>query len=397
MVTATHKFEYKYMPIRDLALKTEEDQKTGKPVVQGVIVDDERHDVTERFWTSMFARYGFNKAFFRFFNHEEVFNRISEVESADRMRLCIERDANGKSRLLGVSSPTKAIVPYDELVGTLERFGGDKINYHNGVVESMHTPRAGQNNFDIAGDIMSNRFVMSAPIDGYGQPSIYLSLMRQICTNGMIGYSKAFRSSLALGKGADDATTQITRALDTYGNDEGFAAIRQRVEAATQSWASVHETEELYKLLIRLHGRKQIIGADDPELAHGAALCKFARQKQRMVGESEDSVIGTPLLSAFHSMTGDTSMLYGLANLDSLSVKRKRTLPVKCTVYDVINFATEVATHYSAPEASRGLQAHVGTLISEEYDMEGTKDRFGEFADFHVTAKLATPELTGSK
>jgi hypothetical protein len=108
MVTATHKFEYKYMPIRDLAVKTEEDQKTGKPVVQGVIVDDERHDVTERFWTSMFARYGFNKAFFRFFNHEEVFNRISEVESADRMRLCIERDANGKSRLLGVSSPTKA-------------------------------------------------------------------------------------------------------------------------------------------------------------------------------------------------------------------------------------------------------------------------------------------------
>lgn len=95
-------------------------------------------------------------------------------------------------------------------------------------------------------------------------------------------------------------------------------------------------------------------------------------------------------------MTGDPAEAYGLANLDALSFKRQRTLPVKCTVYDAINFTTEVATHYARPEGARRLNALVGTTISEEYDMEGTKDRFGEFADFLVESKMASG-MTGSE
>lgn len=54
-------------------------------------------------------------------------------------------------------------------------------------------------------------------------------------------------------------------------------------------------------------------------------------------------------------MTGDTSRLYGLANLDALSAKRQRTLPVRCKVYelckvyDLLNFAPA-----TAPGATRG-------------------------------------------
>jgi hypothetical protein len=96
-------------------------------------------------------------------------------------------------------------------------------------------------------------------------------------------------------------------------------------------------------------------------------------------------------------MTGDVSQLYGLANPDSLSAKRQKTLPVRCTVYDAMNFATEVATHYAKPEGARQLNAWVGGLISEEYDMENTKDSFTEFADFHLRSTLAAPELTGSR
>ena len=97
MVTATAKtpesvrFDYDYLPINDLIIETEEDDKTGKQTVKNVIVKDEPLQPSDRFWTSLFARYGFNKAFFKYFSHSETFDRISNVEQADRMRLCIER------------------------------------------------------------------------------------------------------------------------------------------------------------------------------------------------------------------------------------------------------------------------------------------------------------------
>jgi hypothetical protein len=48
----------------------------------------------------------------------------------------------------------------------------------------------------------------------------------------MIGCAKAFRSSLALGRGDDDVNYSIVRTLDGFGNDEGFAALRQRFSVA---------------------------------------------------------------------------------------------------------------------------------------------------------------------
>lgn len=383
------KFEYKYLPISDLQVETGEDEKTGKQTVKSVLVHDEPLEATDRFWHSLFARYGFNKAFFTYFDHAEVFERISERESQDRMRVCVERDdEGGTNRLLAVSNPTKAIVPYNDLMSLLDRYEGESVSYANGIVESTHKPRVG-NNFDVGGDLFSHRFVMSTAIDGYGQPNLYLSLLRQICTNGMIGYSRAFRSQLALGKGEDDVTHNITRALDGFNNDEGFAVMRQRMEAATNSWASVFETTTLYKLLARLHSGRQL-NVDDPSL-----LESMPSVSEHLTADGNDPV-GSPIIKSFHNMTGDTSKLYGLANLDSLSVKRQRTLPVRCSVYDAINFATEVATHHAKPEGSRQLNAWVGSLISSEYDMEGTKDRFGDFADFHITQKISVPELTGS-
>jgi hypothetical protein len=54
-----------------------------------------------------------------------------------------------------------------------------------------------------------------------------------------------------------------------------------------------------------------------------------------------------------------------------------------------------VATHYAKPEGARQLNAWVGGLISEEYDMESTCNEFGEFQDFFMERKLVVPELTG--
>ena len=83
-----------------------------------------------------------------YFSHAEVFRRIAEVESRDRMRLCVERDEQtGESRLLAASNPTRAILRYDDLMETLDSYEGENVRYGDGVVESTHVPRIGGNAF----------------------------------------------------------------------------------------------------------------------------------------------------------------------------------------------------------------------------------------------------------
>ena len=68
----------------------------------------------------------------------------------------------------------------------------------------------------------------------------------------------------------------------------------------------------------------------------------------------------------------------------TLSAKRQRTLPTACKVYDLLNFASEVATHHADEAGSRTLQAYLGELVSGEYDLEGTVDQFNDWQDFFV-------------
>ncbi|WP_145427664.1 DUF932 domain-containing protein [Symmachiella dynata] len=386
---ANKRFDYTFASVGDLAVRTTTDPKSGRRTASEVLVNDEPIKPTERFWTSLYARFGCNKSLFKYFDYSEVFERISNVESQDRIRLCIERDeAKGESRLLAVSNPTKPFVRHDDLMETLGRYDGSNISYCDGVVESSHVPRAGANSFEISGDAFSNRFIMSTPIDGHGLPNIYLSLLRQICSNGMVGYAKTFRSTLALGRGDDDVIYSIVRALDGFGNDEGYAALRQRFDAASKSWASVYEVNSLYKTLLKLHSRKQI-GWDGAATLGGDGIAKLLHSgspEQSLIGESDE--IGSPMLKAFHQMTGDVSQIYGLANVDALSVKRQRSLPVNCTVYDLLNFVSEVATHHADDHGSRASQAWLGTLISGEYDLEDSRDSFDEFQDFFLDRKL---------
>lgn len=386
----TTTFEYGSTTIDQLQVSTQEaDSKAARQrLVTQVSIGDEPFTPTERFWTSLYVRYGFSKSFFNYFSHAEVFERISEVSGQDTMRYCIERDSRGRGRLLAVSNPKRPLLQHDDLMELLDRYQGDGVTYHNGVVESFHMPRMGNHRFQISGDDFSNRFVLRAPVDGYGLPNIYLSLLRQVCANGMVGYSRSFRSEISLGRGNDQPSYSLVRALDGFGNDEGYAALRQRFESAGSSWASVHEAVGLYNALSKLIGRG-LAGHDGAEtrIPTGDDAPRSAQSSLPSASE------GSALLKAFHKMTGDVSQIYGLANLDALSSKRQRTLPVGCKVYDLLNFATEIATHRARPEAARNLQAWVGTTISQEFDLEGTADNYGDFRDFFVDDQPARKTL----
>ena len=348
-------FEYGTTRVRDLVASVGERDPAGNPRVNGLELNAELLKPTARFWRSFSRRFRISEKFFHYFSHAEVFERVSECAPSDRFQYCIERDRHGEGRLLAVSAPGRQVVDYACVQDLVNRYSGQDVKYSEGVVTSTHVPRSGDQIVKIGGDKFENRFVMSTPIDGYGLPQIHLSLMRAICTNGMIGYSRAFRSEISIGK---DPAYGLRRALETYDNDNGYAALWQRFESAQQSWASLRETQDLYSLLIK------------QEAAAGFG--------------------GRSVLADFYKMSGRPHELYGVANLDTFSVKRQALLPTKCRVYDLLNFAGELATHRANVLTSRNLQAYIGNLISDEYDLEGTAEKVIEFQDFFVRSDSAS-------
>jgi hypothetical protein len=339
-------FEYGTVRVRDLHIHAEKPRQVRSATIE---INGEPLAATNRFWKSFFTRFGVSDKIFRYFDYAEVFSRVSERCEDDRLRYCVERNEEGAGRLLAVTNPSRAVIDYHEISGLIDRFEGEQTGYDCGVVVSTHTPRSGGRGFDIGGDRFEHRFVMETPVDGFSHPKIYLSFLRLICSNGAVGYSRAFRSDISMGKSLRHC---IERALDSFDNGDGYAALRQRFESAQSSWASLYECGQLFKTL-----SNQI--------------------NQRHISRGE-------LLRDFYQMTGNLNEFYGLANLDALSVKRQRVLPARCRVYDLINFASEAATHHAAPAGTRAMQAHIGALIADEYDMEGTAETVGDFTDLFI-------------
>lgn len=351
-------FDYGRVAVRDLKTLGQLDFERGRVAVSGLEIGGERALPTRRFWKSFFARFCISDNVFRYFQPGEVFERISREAPDDQFRYCLERGA-GPPRLLAVSSLGRPFISHSEVCDLVGRRGGQRTKYDSGIVTSTHTPRSGERPFEIGGDRFRHQFVMETPVDGFGQPRIFLSFLRLVCSNGAVGYARAFRSDISPGK---DLAHCIGRALDSYDNGDGYAALRQRFESAQRSWASVRECVALHKVLVGLGDRRQI---------------------RR----------GT-LLADLEKLGGNLYDLYGLANLDALSLKRQRVLPARCRVYDLLNFASEAATHHVTEAGNRVLQAYLGGLISEEYDLEGTAESAAEFSDFFIATPGTTPALS---
>lgn len=386
----TVSFDYKTVHVKDIQLETLMPNEAspavqqalretkgwmtvhGGKLITAVVIDGEKFTPSGRFWGSLYARFGLNSSFFRFFDHAEVFSRISQKDTDDRVRIAIERNrASGDSRLLAATGMNKPVVIYDDLMDILGRFNTDKggIRYHNGTVVSTHTPRVGQSQFQIGGDKFSNKFELHSPVDGYGTPSVFLSLLRWVCSNGAVGFAKAFQTTLSLGSGSDNTRFVIQRALDSFANDEGYALLRGRFDMAAHSWASIREHQMLYRTILGLQ--------NDPVLANTIGDWNKIDRNDLSISP------GNTLMKAFDKSLGDPFKIYN--NDPSLmGAKRQRTLPMPCKVYDMINFATELATHHVSESGSRQLQAWVGEMLSNDYDLEESCDQFADWKDLFL-------------
>ena len=353
--------DYEAMNISDVKMGIENGVK-GKKLIEFSLGGEKMH-YTPRFGLSLGSMFGFSENIYKFFDPSEVVERIAERGLGETIRVAIQKNDDGSRTALAAAKPNKSFVKADDLLFELMERGTGQTNirYANGVVTSMHKPsRLGDGVFSIGGDDMVNRFVVETPIDGFGLPSAYLSLLRQVCSNGMIGYAKAFKSQITLGntptmaggKIISDAIPTFRRFLDSYNNEEGYSVIRARLEAAHTSPASLDEFYGIYALLNRgemrsLHGNEK---------------------------NEDEGYVKSKLNTKLVGMAGDVTKLYGIVSLDQMASKQRRRIPAGCTVADLINISTEIGTHHATTEQSRKIQGWVGTMLSNAggYDFEGT-------------------------
>ena len=127
-----------------------------------------------------------------------------------------------------------------------------------------------------------------------------------------------------------------------FSNDEGYDALRNRVVEARKTIASIHETEGLRKAI-------------DRSVLANASKGAIESIKDR-----------------FMAIAGDVALKFNVASSSAVSAKKQRLLPMSCTVYDLVNMATELTSHHRSLFAgNRAINAWVGSTISGEYDLEG--------------------------
>jgi len=304
---------------------------------------ENEYQVGERFILSLCSKFGIGTSIFYLFDPAEVFDRIQKVHPRGRIRVVTENSAVGL-KCLAATAPTKSFVDYDTLLGIVtkpSRIGKIRsAKYYEGSVVTVHVMDEAP--WEISGDLFYQAFTLDTPIDGYGLPSIYLSLIRESNGTLLTAESKTFRSEVQLGKGSDKPEIPLTRALDTFNNEEGFQALRQRLESARGSFASLHECDSLMKVF------------------------------NRVLDQSQNEAF-QEIRSGFHTLTGDVSKKYGIATEDSLSPKKARLLPMDCSILDLVFFSMEVSTHRHYLVRNRHpLTQWIGQLLDNEYDLEGS-------------------------
>lgn len=328
-----------------------------KPECNSVEVEGREAKPSQRFWNSLYSMYGFNNAFFKYFSHDEVFARLQDRDADREIRVCVEDDGIN-TRLLACTNPNAGLITYDEMLDVAGRMGGSNVQYTDGMLESVYMPSVGGSTFNIGGDDFNPNVLLSAPIDGYGSPSLFIRLLRLACSNGMVAYDKAFQSKISLGKKDGDVSHSIVRHLNGYANDEGYAAIRQRIESAQNSKASMAEAMSLYSTIYK-HKDSVIDYVDSVDVGDS------------LIERVADCGKRFSIVKSLVNLTGDISHMYGIASATMVSSKKLQLLPAKCSVYDLCNFATEVATHHMQPIGARAIHGWFGTKISNEYDLEG--------------------------
>ena len=347
--SAIPKVDYIVVPIKSISLIKDE-SSTKQVAFKAMNIDgvDGIVHFTNRFINSFGTLFGVSNSTYNLFSYDEIVSRLIIIGKADRVRIALQKNKDGSHTALSVIKPTKGYVESFDLWEMLAKMdvNMDDLTYKDGVVRSVHSPSyLGKSNIEIGGESIARKFCVDVPIDGYGSPSSYLMMFREVCSNGAIAEGPVFRSTVNLGDTQGESIPSLRKYIESFNNEEGFHILKSRLESAHSTTASINEFIKLSKAL------------------------------------PDNNFIKTTL----ENLAGrDIVENYGLVNLDQLSYKKKHLLPCKCSVMDLINVASEVATH-KTDLGNKKVSTFIGAILSSEFDLEGAD--FGDnnqSKDFYI-------------
>jgi len=310
-----------------------------------ISVSGEKFLVTDRFISSFARKMKFSTNIFNYFTGEEVFERVSQYNPDIRLKITLDIREN---KLLGVVDENKKILSANIAYDILKKdTRAQSIEYRDGVYTVRFLM---DQQFEIKNDSSyAQEFWLHYPVDGIGNPCIYLAAMRLVCENGVIALVPAFRTDLQI---ADTTGWHLARLLRSYDNINGFSALRRRIQSAQTTTASVREFLKLDSILNNQFDDRKAL----------------ASIKERL-----------------EEVAGDPCARYGVTSLGNIANKKQPLLPVDCSVNDLIAFYSELTTHHGELiRKKEALNTAIGTLLAEEYDLEGVYPLRKETAAFHL-------------
>lgn len=286
---------------------------------------------TRRFIDSFARRMKFSTNIFRLFSAEEVFERLRERMPHLSLKATFDLQEN---TVLGVLDKGKKVLPPEHAFKILlqdDRL--TKMEYRDGVWQAQFEM---PERFEIANDSpYTPMFWLDYPVDGLSNAAITLGVLRVVCSNGAKATSRGFRTEIEVN---DSYGLHLSKLLASYNNEDGFSALRFRLEAAQMTKASVAELQQV-----------------------GALLSTNVVNKRTLQS----------LLSRLEELAGDPCSVYKVTSLKNISEKKAKLLPVECSVNDLFIFCSELTTHHRSilrsPDSFHGM---LGNMLSQEFDLE---------------------------
>lgn len=318
------------------------DQATGKFKIQ---FDNHTYFTSERFITSFARKLKFSTNIFNYFSAEEVFDRVYQRNPDVAFKVTFDRQ---DGEILGVVDESKKILPAEIACNV---FASDpriqSIHYSRGVWEAEFQL---DETFSIRNDSPYTRKIwVHYPVDGVSMPCVYLSVLRQICSNGAVALVPGFRTDIEVN---DESGTHLSRLLRSYNNENGFMALESRLQTAQDTMASVNELLKIENLL-----------------------------NAQIVDQSSASALQTRL----EEMAGDPCSRYETTSLNNIAARKRSLLPVGCSVIDLINFCSELTSHHeNIISRVDAFNATLGNMLAQEFDLEEMYHNHKPAKAFHL-------------
>ena len=323
----SERFTTERVSIADL-VPVECDQATGRFKIQ---FEDRTYNTTARFITSFARKLKFSNNIFNYFTAEEVFDRVQQRNPDVAFKVTFDRQ---DGEILGVVDENKKLLPAEIACNV---FASDprvqKIQYSKGVWEAEFLL---DGSFSIRNDSEYARKIwVHYPVDGVSMPCVYLSVLRQVCSNGMVAMVPGFRTDIEIN---DESGTHLSRLLRSYNNENGFMALESRLQTAQDTLASVNE------------------------------LLKF---ENLLTTQISDQASASQLQTRLEEMAGDPCARYETTSLTNIAMKKRSLLPVACSVNDLFNFCSELTTHHeNIISRVDAFNAALGGMLAQEFDLE---------------------------